>query len=101
MQEIKKEIKGERKKRSISDRAFWRIVTQIKNKSFSFNFEYKKWLWKKPERKRYIAEMYRKGWNQIEIASLLLISPLKIRKTLKSLRKSLEWNIKVNKLLEE
>ena len=89
------------KKKRISLRKFWRLITLTIGRNFSFHYEYKNWLWKKSERKQYIIEMYRIGYNQIEIAGILMMSPLKIRRILKELRKSLEWNIKTKRLLED
>lgn len=96
-----KEKDGGEKKNVLSDRTFWRLTSKTTGRIFSFRLEYKKWLWKKPEKKQYIIEMYRIGWNQIEIADILLMSPLKVRRILKESRKSLEWNIRTNKLLED
>jgi DNA-binding transcriptional regulator LsrR (DeoR family) len=47
-----------------------------------------------------VIELYCQGYNQLEIAGILMISPLKIRRILKGMRKSLEWNIKTKKILE-
>ncbi len=73
---------------------------RINRKDIDFRIEYYRWFWKKSKKKQKILEMYCMGYNQLEIAGLLLISPLKIRKDLIALRKSMEYNIKVNKLLE-
>lgn len=86
---------------NISHRKFWRLILQIRERDFNFRIEYKKWLWKKSEKKQYVLELYCFGYNQLEIASILLISPLKVRKVLRELRRSLEWNIKTLHLLED
>jgi len=101
MKPEKEKKDGGKKKSVLSDRTFWRVVSKTIERLFSFHFEYKKWLWKKSKKKQFIIELYRQGWNQIEIAGILLMSPLKIRRILKEARKSLEWNIRVNKLLED
>jgi hypothetical protein len=89
------------KNSKLSDRKFWRIVSQTRGRLFSFKMEYHKWLWGKSKIKQHIIELYRIGWNQLEIASTFSISPLKVRRILKKSRKSLEWYIRTNKLLEE
>ena len=48
-----------------------------------------------------ILEMYCMGYNQVEIASTLVSSPFTVRRVLKELRRSMEYNIKSNKLLED
>lgn len=73
---------------------------QAERENFSFRLAYRKWLWKKPEKKQYVVNMYCFGYNQLEIAGIMLISPIKVRKILKDMRKSLEWNIKTYNLLE-
>lgn len=101
MQQKNREKDGEEKKKWISDRRFWRLVSQTSERLFSFRLEYKKWLWRKSKKKQYIIEMYRMGWNQLEISGILLMSPIKIRRILKEARRSLEWNIKTKRLLED
>ena len=87
--------------RSLTARKFWRIISQIIERNFSFKLEFYKWLRKRPERKQLVINLYRQGYNQIEIACALLMSPLKVRRLLKDSRKSLEWNIKTYKWLED
>ena len=74
---------------------------QARKENFSFRLAYKKWYWEKPDKKQYVIDLYCLGYNQIEIAAVLLMSPGKIRKILIAMRKSLEWNIKTYKMLEE
>ena len=74
---------------------------QAQKENFSFRLAYKKWYWKKPDKKQYVIDLYCLGYNQIEIAAVLLMSPGKKRKILIAMRKSLEWNIKTYKMLEE
>jgi len=86
--------------KKISDRKFWRYVSQVKVKKFNFNIEFKRWLWKKPETKQLVLELYMRGHNLIQIAVIYSMTPLKVRRIVKEMRRSFTWSIKTNKLLE-